>query len=45
LHVYGPAAPETEAAEEQAHLLIDQAEALGEPAEDSLLFFSVRYGL
>jgi predicted ATPase len=43
-HVKGPAAPETKAAEEQARLLIEQAEALGEPPEDPLLLFSVLYG-
>jgi predicted ATPase len=44
LHVKGYAAPETKAAVEQARLLIDQAEALGEPLEDPLLLFSVLYG-
>ena len=39
----GHAAPETKAAAEQARLLIEQAEAMGEPPEDSLLFFSVLY--
>ena len=43
-YVTGPAAPETKAAEEQALLLIEQAEALGEPPEDPLLLFSVLYG-
>jgi len=37
LHAKGYAAPETRAAVEQAHLLIDRAQALGEPPEDSLL--------
>ena len=32
------------AAVEQARLLIEQAEALGEPPEDPLLLFSVLYG-
>ena len=36
----GQAAPETKAAAEQARLLIEQAEAVGEPPEDPLLFFS-----
>ena len=36
--------PETKAAAEQARLLIEQAEALGEPPEDPLLLFSVLYG-
>ena len=43
-HVKGYAAPETKAAEEQARLLIEQAEALGEPPDDPLLLFSVLYG-
>jgi hypothetical protein len=45
LHVKGYAAPEAKAAAEQARLLIEQAEALGEPIEDPLLLFSVLYGL
>ena len=45
LHVKGYAAPETKAAVERARLLIEQAEALGEPPEDPLLLFSVLYGL
>ena len=44
LHVSGYAAPETRAAVERARLLIEQAEALGEPPEDPLLLFSVLYG-
>jgi len=44
IHVKGYAAPETKAAVERAHLLIEQAEALGEPAEDPLLLFSVLHG-
>src|SRR6185312_433842 len=44
IHVKGYAAPETKAAEERARLLIEQAEALGEPLEDPLLLFSVLYG-
>jgi tetratricopeptide (TPR) repeat protein len=43
-HVKGPAAPETKAAAERARLLIEQAEALGEPPEDPLLLFAVLYG-
>jgi class 3 adenylate cyclase/predicted ATPase len=43
LHVKGYAAPETKAAVERARLLIEQAEALGEPPEDPLLLFSVLY--
>ena len=45
LHVKGYGAPETKAAMEQARLLMEQAEALGEPAEDPLLLFSVLYAL
>jgi predicted ATPase len=44
MHVKGYAAPETKAAAEHAHLLIQQAEALGEPLDDPLLLFSVLYG-
>jgi len=44
LHVRGYAAPETRAAEERALLLIEQAQALGEPPEDPLLLFSALYG-
>ena len=44
-HVKGWAAPETKAALGRARQLIEQAEALGEPPEDSLLFFSVLYGV
>ena len=44
MHVKGYAAPETKAAAERARLLIEQAEALGEPPEDPLLLFSVLYG-
>jgi predicted ATPase/class 3 adenylate cyclase len=45
MHVKGHAAPETKAAAEQAHVLIEEAEALGEPPEDPLVPFSVLYGL
>ena len=44
MHVKGHAAPETKAAVERARLLIEQADALGEPPEDPLLLFSVLYG-
>ena len=44
MHVKGYAAPETKAAVERARLLIEQAEALGEPPEDPLVLFSVLYG-
>ena len=43
MHVKGYAAQETKAAAERANLLIEQAEALGEPPEDPLLLFSVLY--
>ena len=43
IHVKGYAAPETKAAAERARVLIEQAEALGEPPEDPLLLFSVLY--
>jgi class 3 adenylate cyclase len=45
IHVKGYAAPETRAAAERAHLLIEQANALGEPTEDPLLLFSVLYSI
>jgi class 3 adenylate cyclase/predicted ATPase len=44
IHVKGYAAPETKTAVEQARLLIERAEALGEPPEDPLVMFSVLYG-
>ncbi len=44
MHTKGYAAPVSKAAVEQARLLIEQAEALGEPPEDRLLPFSVLYG-
>jgi predicted ATPase len=44
LHAKGFAAPATKAAVERARLLIEQAEAIGEPSEDPLLLFSVLYG-
>jgi class 3 adenylate cyclase/tetratricopeptide (TPR) repeat protein len=40
-HVKGFTSPQTKAAAEQAHVLIERAEALGEHAEDPLLLFSV----
>jgi predicted ATPase len=43
--VKGYAALETKAAAERARLVIEQAEALGEPPEDPLLLFSVLYGV
>jgi class 3 adenylate cyclase/predicted ATPase len=44
MHVKGFAASETKAAVERARLLIEQAEALGQPPEDPLLLFSVLFG-
>jgi class 3 adenylate cyclase/tetratricopeptide (TPR) repeat protein len=44
-HVKGQAAPEVRAAAERALLLIEQAEALGEPTEDPLLLFSALQAL
>jgi predicted ATPase len=44
IHVKGYAASETKAASERARMLIEKAEALGEPPEDPLLLFSVLYG-
>ena len=44
MQVKGYAALETKEAMERARLLIEQAEALGEPPEDPLMFFSVLNG-
>jgi hypothetical protein len=44
MHIKGYGAAETRAAVDRARLLIDEAEALGEPPEDPLLLFSVLYG-
>jgi class 3 adenylate cyclase/predicted ATPase len=44
MHTKGYGAPETKAALDQAQLLIERAEALGEPPEDPLVLFSVLYG-
>jgi class 3 adenylate cyclase/predicted ATPase len=44
LHVKGFASPEAKAAVEQARLLIERAETLGEPPEDPLLLLSVLWG-
>jgi len=44
MHVKGYAAAETKAAVERARLLIEQAEALGEPPEDPLMLFLVLFG-
>ncbi len=45
LHVKGYATPEAKAAADRARLLIEQAEARGEPLEDPLLLFSVLFSL
>jgi predicted ATPase len=45
MHTKGDAAPETKAAIDKARLLIERAEALGEPPEDPMLLFSVLYGI
>ena len=44
IHTKGWAAAETKASLEQARLLFEQAEALGEPPEDPLLLFQVLFG-
>ncbi len=44
INVKGCAGPETKEAAERARVLIEQAEARGEPPEDPLLLFSVLYG-
>ena len=44
MHVKGYGAPDTKAAVDHARLLIEKAEALGEPSEDPLLLFSLLYG-
>jgi predicted ATPase len=44
MHVKGYGAAEPKAAAERARVLIEQAQALGEPPEDPLLLFSVLYG-
>jgi class 3 adenylate cyclase/predicted ATPase len=44
MHTKGYASSDTKASLDQARLLIEQAEALGEAPEDPLLLFSVLYG-
>ena len=44
MHTKGQGATETRAAFNHARALIERAEALGEPAEDPLLLYSVLYG-
>jgi class 3 adenylate cyclase/predicted ATPase len=43
MYVKGPTAPETIGAAQRARLLIEQAEALGEPPDDPLILFSALY--
>ena len=43
MHVKGPNASETKVAVERARLLVEQAEALGEPPDDPLILFSALY--
>jgi predicted ATPase len=43
LNIKGFAAPETKGATERARLLIEKAEALGEPPDDPLLLFTVLF--
>jgi predicted ATPase/class 3 adenylate cyclase len=45
MHVKGMASPETKAAAEQARLLIEQAQTLGEAPDDPLLPFAALYGV
>ena len=45
VHLKGYAAPESKAALARTRLLVEQAERLGEPAEDPLLLFSLLNGL
>ena len=44
MHVKGYSAPEPKGAVERARLLIEEAEALGQPPGDPLLLFSVLHG-
>jgi predicted ATPase len=44
MYTKGYATAETKAAFDHAHALMEKAEALGEPAEDPLLLYSVLYG-
>ena len=44
IHVKGHSSPEVKSATEKARLLIENAEAIGEPPEDPLLLYSVLYG-
>ena len=44
LWVKGHSSPEAKAATERARVLIEEAEALGEPPENPLLLYTVLYG-
>lgn len=44
MHTKGYAAPETKASLDKARLLVEQAEARGEPPDDPLLLYSVLHG-
>ncbi|MBL8692149.1 MAG: AAA family ATPase [Rhodospirillaceae bacterium] len=44
IHIKGHASPEMKAAFEKASLLMERAEALGEPPDDPLALFAVLYG-
>lgn len=44
IHIKGHASPEMKAAFEKARILIERAEALGEPSDDPLALFAVLYG-
>jgi predicted ATPase len=44
MHTKGFAAPDTRASFDRVRVLIERAEALGEPAEDPLVLYSVLYG-
>jgi predicted ATPase len=45
IHVQGYAASKTREVEDRARILIERAEALGEPPDDPLLLFSVLYSI
>jgi class 3 adenylate cyclase/predicted ATPase len=44
MHTRGYAAPDTKVSLDKARLLVEQAEALGEPPDDPLLLYSVLHG-
>jgi tetratricopeptide (TPR) repeat protein len=45
MHVKGHSSPEAKAATERARVLIEQADALGEPPDNPLLLYSVLFGI